>query len=268
VTDSANGRFVIFSPEGNVLETWGTRGSGEGEFDFKCDGEGYGGVAFDTEGNIYVADAGNGRIQKFGPDRAFLASWPREGGVDDPILATGRGIRGDPNRQPPCFAALAVDARGRVYASERTAGTIEVFDAEGRPLATGTVESMRPEGVTLDGDGNLWVADNLNRILKFSPDGAPLATWDNAGNGDGELRIPMGIAIDAQRRVFITDQSSRVQVFAPEGAFLGAWGASGIEAGQFIDPAGLALDGSGHIYVVEHYGIRVQKFRLLPPLAP
>ena len=36
VTDGANGRFVIVSSEGVVLETWGTLGTGEGEFDFTC----------------------------------------------------------------------------------------------------------------------------------------------------------------------------------------------------------------------------------------
>jgi DNA-binding beta-propeller fold protein YncE len=270
VTDGFNGWFVIFSPDGDVLETWGSKGSGEGEFDFSCAGEGYGGVAFDAAGNIYVADAGNGRIQKFAPDRAFLTSWRSEAGpaVDDTFLATGRGNKGVANPLTLCPAAVALDRQGRVYVSERATKTIVVFDSDGRPLASVTTSSMQPEGLALDSDGNIWVADNYNHVRKFSPDGALLASWDSTGSAAGELNVPMGLAVDAQNRVFVADQGNRVQVFAPDGAFLGSWGSTGSGAGEFIDPVGLALDGAGHIYVIEHSGHRVQKFRVLPPLGP
>ena len=231
-------------------------------------GEGYGGVAFDPAGNIYVADAGNGRIQKFGPDRAYLTSWPIDVIVDSQLLATGRGNQGAASGPRHCPAALALDGQGRIYVRERNTGTIQVFDSDGRSVATVIAEQMRPEGVDLDSDGNIWVADNAGRILKFSSDGTLLAEWDRYGTGEGELQTPMGIAVDADGRVFVSDQGNRVQVFAPDGAFLGSWGSAGFEPGQFIDPVGLALDGDSHIYVVEHYGSRVQKFRLLPPLGP
>jgi tripartite motif-containing protein 71 len=90
VTDGFNGRFVIFSPEGVVRETWGGRGSDEGEFELHCRGEGYGGVSFDAAGNIFVADAGNGCIQKFDPDRTFLTSWLSEGIVVDRSTGSAR----------------------------------------------------------------------------------------------------------------------------------------------------------------------------------
>ena len=45
VTDGANDRFVIFSPDGVALAAWGTSGSGDGEFAFACRGVHYGGVA-------------------------------------------------------------------------------------------------------------------------------------------------------------------------------------------------------------------------------
>jgi hypothetical protein len=78
----------------------------------------------------------------------------------------------------------------------------------------------------------------------------------------------MGIAVDFRGRVFVSDHGNRVQVFAPTGDVLGTWGSGGLEPGQFIDPVTLALDGQGHIYVIEHFGARVQKFQLLPPLEP
>jgi DNA-binding beta-propeller fold protein YncE len=268
VTDGVNGRFVIFSPQGDVLETWGASGRGEGQFNFRCWNEGYGGVAFDAAGNIYVADAGNGRIQKFGPDRTFLRSWRSDGRGGDPVLGRGHGTEGGADGPSLCPVAVAVDPQGRVFVSERQLGTIQVFTPDGRPLATLTTDLMRPEGIALDAGGHLWVADTTSRILQFAPDGTLLAQWDSAGSAPGALNTPMGIAVDAGGRVFVSDQGSRVQVFAPDGAFLGAWGAPGIGPGQFLDPVALTLDGAGHLYVIEHAGSRVQKFRLLLPPGP
>ena len=70
VLDAGNARIQVFDLEGNYITQWGRKGSDEGEFDF---GNGSvpedfaGSVAVDDEGNIYVADVGNGRIQKFAP---------------------------------------------------------------------------------------------------------------------------------------------------------------------------------------------------------
>jgi DNA-binding beta-propeller fold protein YncE len=268
VTDGFNGWFTIFSPDGAFLETWGSRGGGDGEFELQCWGEGYGGVAFDAAGNIYVADAGNGRIQKFGPDRTFLTSWPSEGIDAEQLLVTGRGSRGTTNRPSFCPVAIAIDGQGRVVVSDRGAGKVEVFAPDGRPLATAKTDQMRPEGVAIDGDDNIWVADSGHRILRFSPNGNLIAAWERFGAGDGELNTPMGLAVDARGRVFVSDHGNRIQVFSGDGAFLGAWGSVGFDAGQFNDPVGLALDGRDSIYVIEHSGGRVQKFRLLAPLVP
>jgi DNA-binding beta-propeller fold protein YncE len=161
--------------------------------------------------------------------------------------------------------AIAIDGQGRVIVNNQDARTIEVFAPDGRPLATVTDKRMRPEGLALDGNGQMWVADVSGRVLTFSETGNLLATWDNTGSGTGELDTPMGIAVDGDGRVYVSDSGDRVQVFAPDGAFLGAWGSPGTEAGQFSGPVSLTLDGNGHIYVVEHSGSRVQKFRLLPP---
>jgi DNA-binding beta-propeller fold protein YncE len=268
ITDGANDRFVIFSPDGVALEAWGTSGSGEGEFDFACRGIRYGGVAFDAAGNIYVADAGNQRIQKFGPDRTLLTSWPSTGLDANPLLVTGRQNQGVVEDPPRCPVALAVAGQGQVVVSDRNARAIAIYDADGHPLVTGTTASMLPHGVALDRAGAIWVADTANRVLQFSPRGQLLTTWARYGSGSGQLNAPMGLAVDAQGRVFVTDHSNRVQVFAPDGQFLGAWGSHGSAEAPFADPRAVVLDGLGHVYVIEHYGSRVQKFRLAPPFGP
>ena len=84
VVDMGNAQFQIFSPEGEFLEAWGSEGDGPGEFRFFAGPVAWetdfgGDVAFDQEGNIYVADLANARVQKFAPDRTFLTEWGGEG---------------------------------------------------------------------------------------------------------------------------------------------------------------------------------------------
>ena len=66
----ADHRIQAFDSEGNYITQWGSEGADEGQFDF-LDGlrpqEFSGSIVVDDEGFIYVADAGNKRIQKFAP---------------------------------------------------------------------------------------------------------------------------------------------------------------------------------------------------------
>jgi sugar lactone lactonase YvrE len=251
VADNDRGQFVIFAPDGTVVETWGTSGSGQGQFNFACSADfTFGAVAFDATGTIYVADAGNHRIQKFAPDRSFLTSWGRAGFADD---------------QFQCPAAVAVDGQGHVYVSDQGWGKIKVFASDGTWLATWT-GATSPFGLATDAAGNVWVADyGAGHVIQFSPAGHPLATWGDVATGGPRLSGPIGVAVDTEGRVFVTEfDAGRVQVLAPDGTVLGTWGSPG--SGQFVAPVGIALDGRGAVYVSDsQHGL--QKFQLLLPAA-
>ena len=53
----------------SFLRTWGTYGSGNGQFDYPHS------IAIDNEDNVYVADTDNNRIQKFDPNGTFITKW-------------------------------------------------------------------------------------------------------------------------------------------------------------------------------------------------
>jgi DNA-binding beta-propeller fold protein YncE len=115
VVDSGSNRIVKFSPDGQVLGSWGSEGSGDRQF------KGLSSVAVDpTTNKVYVADPINKRIQVFDSNGEFLTKWivPEWG-------------------QPAGFEDLAIDSqRGRVYASSANMNTILVFDLQGNRIGT------------------------------------------------------------------------------------------------------------------------------------
>jgi DNA-binding beta-propeller fold protein YncE len=60
ITDPEQGRVIVYNLEGEPLEAWGERGTGDGQFGKPL------GIAVDNKGNIYVTDPYNHRVQKFG----------------------------------------------------------------------------------------------------------------------------------------------------------------------------------------------------------
>jgi|SRR5215204_5448201 len=82
---------------------WGRFGTGDGEFDRPR------GIAVDSDGNVYVADSGNNRIQKFNSTGVFLDKW---------------GQRGNDAGQFIKPAHVAVDSNNDIYVTEDFRGVL------------------------------------------------------------------------------------------------------------------------------------------------
>jgi DNA-binding beta-propeller fold protein YncE len=95
VADPANNRVAKISPTGDTLAQWGTDGRGVGQFHrpravaLGTPGADAGqtkqprGVAVDTQGNVYVADTQNHRVEQVAADGTFMTQWRRcEDGQD------------------------------------------------------------------------------------------------------------------------------------------------------------------------------------------
>src|SRR5215208_396977 len=75
VTDTSNFRVQKFTPNFVFIKTWGSKGSGDSQFEFP----GPKGIAIDSDGDIYVVDPGNHRIQKFDNEGVFIETWGKRG---------------------------------------------------------------------------------------------------------------------------------------------------------------------------------------------
>ncbi len=130
-----------------------------------------------------------------------------------------------------------------------------------------------PQGVAVDGQGNLYVADVLNHLIrKISASGAvtTLAGSGVAGNADGngtaaQFNNPIGIAVDNQGYLYVTDMgSSRIRKISPGGAVStlagGSFGfaESSGAAAQFRNPYGIAVDNQYNVYVADMHNNRIK----------
>ena len=220
-------------PEGVTNMFEGGRGAGKGEFDSPL------GMCIDDNGNILVADTGNGRIEKFSPTGTFLSAL----GID----RIGHGQLGEPN-------GIAVDRSGNIYVAEVASNhRVQKLAPDGTFIAEWKGPDAGfygPRRIAIGPDDSVYVLDQgRTRIVKFSPDGHVLSSWGSKGSGDGQFNDPTSVAVDSTNgKVYVADPiNKRIQVFDQSGKFLTKWIVP--EWGQ---PAGfedLAIDSKmGRVY--------------------
>ena len=270
---------------------WGSFGQIDGGHFFQLEG-----LSVDDEGNVYVTDSGNARVQKFTSDGQFLNTW---------------GISGTDNgefKKPTGIATY----ENNVYVVDSDQARIQVFDSTGKFLqswgkfGSDQGEFFYPQGISISNDGVVYVADTKNhRIQQFTTDGEFLSSFGIFGPGDGRLRAPVdvaldenyiyvsdpanwkiekytyegisvasfdynfggsparpgGLAVDPDGNVYFTDSyKHRIVKIDPEGNTLKIFGSVGSDKGKFIEPKDIILDDKGYLFVTEYGNNRIQKF--------
>jgi tripartite motif-containing protein 71 len=273
---------------------WGSEGRGDGEFDLPC------GVALAPNGNVYVVDRGNHRIQYFTPEGSFLGKWGRLGGgyggfcyptavavaangyvyVSCPYN-TSYGIQyftstgsflGYFSKVDGGGMGISVAPTGNVYVAFR-APPVKYFTPQGSLLGSwGIYSNGNPADVSVSPRNDVYVSliNEVHRVFYFTSSGSFLRSWGRRGSGPGEFEKPFGVAAKAGL-VFVVDElNHRCQYFTPSGTYLGLFGSRGTGDGQFRYPKRVAVtkDG-GRVYVTDAYNYRVQYFRVAnPAVAP
>jgi DNA-binding beta-propeller fold protein YncE len=121
-----------------------------------------------------------------------------------------------------------------------------------------------PNGIVVDGQGNIEVSDSNNgRLVIFSPYGKMMATI-SPGIGEGDLGLPRGAAVDDAGRLFVADTSDhQIRVYTIDESkavptYIGSFGQEGQQDGTFEYPNGVATDSRAHIYITDRENNRVQ----------
>jgi len=245
------GRVQKFAPGGKYVLSWQMPETTLGKAK---------GMGRDREGNIIVIEPHYQRVNHFTPDGKLVAQW---------------GCRGT---NEGCFLlprSIAQNSHGEFLVAEYTlAERVQVFQLKvegqetkaelvrviGKP-GNGPSEFNRPEGICVDAQDRIYVADSCNhRIQIFSADGKLLREFGNAGSRLGELSYPYDVKVDKGGRIYVCEfGNSRIQVFDANCQPIEIIGGPGAEPGEFNNPWGIAFDGQENLYVADALNHRLQK---------
>jgi sugar lactone lactonase YvrE len=240
------------------------------------------GVATASDGTIYVADAGNQTIRKISGNTVTTFA----GAVGAVGSSDGLGT----NARFSYPWGLAIDGTGNLFVCDSNNNTIrritpagQVTTFAGMPGESGASDGIgsaarfsHPSSIAIDGNGNLYVTDYSNSIIrKITPAGAVSTLAGAAGQfgfADGQgsaarFNYPDGIAVDSSGNVWVSDSNNHViRKISPTGAVstvagspqtAGAQDGTGTAA-RFSTPIGISIGSDNALYVVdsENYALR------------
>jgi len=211
VAEYLNDRIQVFGLDGTPRRTIGRKGDGPGEFNSP------GGVAVAPDGDLFVADFYNQRVQQLRSNGRFVRQWG----------TTGRVGFGPGEFNYPTDVALGPD--GTLYVADGYNDRIQAFDLDGGlrrkwggPFAMNIFGPFNGwfatvTRVTVDNSGNVYVADFYNhRVQKFAADGRFLVSLGRKGKGPGELDHPTAVAVARDGTLFVADfGNNRIQQWRP-----------------------------------------------------
>lgn len=284
---ASNGRAQTI----NTIAGTGTGGhSGDGAAATSANFYNPAAIKRDAIGNLYIADYSNHRVRKidtFGVVTTIagngVATYAGDGGA-----ATAASIR-----QP---AGIALDGSGNIYISDNFNNRIRKVDASGNistvagngtggysgdgGAATAAMIN-RPTGITTDGSGNIYFADESNHVIrKVTVSTGVISTV--AGNGiagysvgvatGASLKQPKDVAVDASGNIYIADwMNHRVRMVNTSGNIVdlagdGTMGFTGdgyaATAARVNKPIAVWIDASGNLLVADNGNSRIRKIVL------
>jgi sugar lactone lactonase YvrE len=244
------------------------------------------GIAIDSGFNSYVTDDNNLRIRKIANVYA-----------DTVTTYAGSGLAGfvdGPGTEAKFFDlyGITIDSLDNLYVCDTRNNVIRKIDVnrnvttfagstQGSADGQGTAAQFyRPQGITIDSSGNLYVADKLNnKIRKITPTGlvTTIAGSGAYGLADGQgsaaqFNNPFGIAVDFSNNLYVADTGNhRIRKITPSGLVTtiagsgqGYMDGQGLSA-QFNEPVGITTDSLGNLYVCDAANDRIRKITFVSP---
>ena len=157
ITDTGNSRVLKVDDKFNLIKQWGTKGTGNGQFIHPH------AIDVDSKGNVYVGVLNQPGVQVFDSNGTYLTRWGSSG--------TGPGQFSIPQEH------IAVDKNDYIYIVDGASNPrVQKFFTNGTLVAiigtkgSGDGQLLKPEHVSIDEHGNLYVVDRGNaRMQVFAP---------------------------------------------------------------------------------------------------
>ena len=225
--------IYVFDQTGQLKNTIGSRGSGDGQFNNPW--------GISIKGDVlYVADSGNHRVQKLTSSGKFLHKFGQQG--------SGQG-------QFYCPRAVIIDSNNKLIVSDQANHMIHIFNENGGWLLTvdgkgsGNHSFQSPWGLALDPQGNIHVAAHGSNTIKvFTKEGVYVRMY-------GDPNGPIGIAIDDEGYSLVSEYSIHcLSIYDPEGNKIHT-------VGNLKNPYGTALDPrDGSVFIANCVANTVLKY--------
>ena len=289
IADTFNQRIRKVDADGNISTV-----AGNGTFGFSGDGglataatlRNPWSVAADGSGNFYIADTGSNRIRKVDAD-----------GIISTVAGNGTNGHSRDGHQATTAAlfrptSVAVDGSGNLYSGSNSGsfvrkintatGIISTFAGSGQLGFSGdggqatATRLYRPQGVAVDGSGNLYIAEaNNQRIRKVDAGTGNISTVAGGATGDGgpataaHLNFPRGVEADGAGNLYIADTyyyrirkidaAGNISTVAGNGTN-GYSGDGGLATeAQLLNPVNTTADGDGNLYIADAFNHRIRK---------
>ena len=292
------GPFTVSVVAGGYIQRIGSPGSGPGQF-----GGGVGQSATAPDGNLYVADPTNDRVEILSPLGQYLGEVGSPGSgngqLSDPIGVafdsggdlwvtdygnerveefSSAGIYlsqfGSAGSAPGEFESpegIAIDTTTNdVYVADTADNRVEEFSSTGTLLHDFTTVTgaplYAPIGVAVTSTGELYFGNNETaQIVGFNSSGVQNATYLTAGTGDGQADGVSGVALDSSGNLWFADYPNRrIEELSPNGTYLDQFGGTyGTGPDQFTDPGQLSVSPLGIVSVSDNG--QLEQFAEPPP---
>lgn len=192
-----------------------------------------------AKGEVYVADTSNDLVAVYDEKGLALFAFGYNQELKEPKKAVA-------------------DPTGQIYVLNGIPRAIKIFNYRGEYLKdfplSGTAQKPSPTALSIDHEGNLYVADESSRQIQvYDSTHRLIREFGKKADGSSHFNSVQAIAIDAGGTVYVADATATpsIQVFSPDGKFLRGWGAHDAGPHNFSLPAGLAIDGEGRVIVVD-----------------